>query len=426
MNRTILMENNTSSQLFKLLLSRDYDPKTLDSSGKSVTDVSDADIFSFDFTHKDDNYGTVVILLGNEKNFEIYFGDNIGNSLSREAKNNWYDLLYQLRMFAKRNLLSFGLKNINKLKHSMKGLSAINEGLFEGWNGTSKSSYNKQKGKTKIIVRHNKRLGETDQRFRNIESIFIENSQGERFKVPFKSIGGARAMARHVAEGGTPYDIFGAHITETVNSINVLNNFLRIKPINESESYSKIVETCGSYNKKLKKNLKLMSGVRGYKSYTESWTPSEIDNDNGIVEQISNLLIPEGSSDSRITDVLPVLASYLQEYRNENQQVNESKRGNMKEALLFEDWAETLTEGTWAFPDTDDQIKVLKDIMSTELPVGIDATNATEVLYDVLGDDKLFDALGKLADENPDADARDTITDFLKDQGYNDILDSLK
>lgn len=426
MNRTILMENNTSSQLFNLLLSKDYDPKTLDSSGKSVTDISDADIFSFDFTHKNDNYGTVVVLLGNEKNFEIYFGDNIGNSLSREAKNNWYDLLYQLRMFAKRNLLRFSLKNINKLKHSMKGLSAINEGLFEGWNGTSRSSYNKQKGKTKIIVRHDKKLGETDQRFRNIKSIFIENSQGERFKVPFKSIGGARAMARHIAEGGTPYDIFGVHISETVNNINVLNNFLRLKPINESESYSKIVETCGSYNKKLKKNLKLMSGIRGYKSYTESWTPSEIDNDNEIVEQISNLLIPEGSSDSRITDVLPILASYLHKYRNENQRVNESKEKNMKEVLMFEHWVDRLTEGTWSFPDTDDQIKIFQNIMSKELPVGLDATNATEVLYDVLGDDTLFDELEELAKDYPDADARDTIKDFLKDQGYNDLLDSLK
>ena len=30
--------------------------------------------------------------------------------------------------------------------------------------------------------------------------------------IPMKHINGARAMARHVAEGGNPYDDFGKHI----------------------------------------------------------------------------------------------------------------------------------------------------------------------------------------------------------------------
>ncbi len=42
------MQENTPQKLFDLLLSKDYDVKVLDSSGKSVTDVTKADIFSFD------------------------------------------------------------------------------------------------------------------------------------------------------------------------------------------------------------------------------------------------------------------------------------------------------------------------------------------------------------------------------------------
>ena len=252
------MNENTSQKLFDLLLSKDFDINTLDSSGKSITDIQEADIFSFDFISNTINYGTVVILMGDEKNFEIFFGDNIGRGLERDAKNTWYDLLYQLRMFAKRNMMSFSLKNINKLKHTMQGLATIKEGILEGWNGTSKSSYNPQKNKTKLIIRHSKKIAEGDQRFRNINSIFIENGDGERFKLPFKSIAGARAMARHVSEGNTPYDVFGLHITETVNNINTLGSFLRVKSINESEASSKVVETCKHHNKKLKKNIKLM------------------------------------------------------------------------------------------------------------------------------------------------------------------------
>jgi|SaaInlLV_10m_DNA_4_1040232.scaffolds.fasta_scaffold09123_2 hypothetical protein len=415
------MQENPSQKLFNLLLSKDFDVKTLDSNGKSITDITDADIFSFDFVSNTINYGTVVILLDDEKNFEIFFGDNIGRGLERDAKNTWYDLLYQLRMFAKRNMMSFSLKNINKLKHTMQGLSTIKEGLYEGWNGTSKSSYNPQNNKTKLIIRHSKKIAEGDQRFRNINSIFIENGDGERFKLPFKSIAGARAMARHVSEGNTPYDVFGIHITETINNINTLGSFLRVKTINESEASTKIVEACKHNNKKLKKNIKLMSGIRGYKKYTESWSPSVINEESEqIIEKVRNLLIPEGASDDRVNDVLPVLANLISEYRAHKTEISESsnvENSTMRELAMFESWANNITEGTWAIPDSPEALDRLKEILSKELPVGVDATNATEVLYDIIGDDSLFDNLGDLARDDPEADARFAIVNWMKDYG---------
>jgi hypothetical protein len=422
------MQQTSSQKLFDLLLSKDFDINTLDSSGKSITDIQEADIFSFDFISNAINYGTVVILMGDDKNFEIFFGDNIGRGLERDAKNTWYDLLYQLRMFAKRNMMSFSLKNINKLKHTMQGLATINEGLYEGWNGTSKSSYDSQKNKTKLIIRHSKKIAEGDQRFRNINSIFIENGIGERFKLPFKSIAGARAMARHVSEGNTPYDVFGLHITETVNNINTLGSFLRVKTINESEASSKIVEACKHNNKKLKKNIKLMSGIRGYKKYTESWSPSVINEESEqIIEKVRNLLIPEGVSDDRVNDVLPVLANLISEYRAHKTEISESlivENSTMRELAMFESWANNITEGTWAIPDSPETLEKLKEILSNELPVGVDATNATEVLYDIIGDDTLFDNLGELASENPEADARDAIIDWMNTNGFGDIIPS--
>ena len=419
------MQQTSSQKLFDLLLSKDFDINTLDSSGKSITDIQEADIFSFDFISNTINYGTVVILMGDEKNFEIFFGDNIGRGLERDAKNTWYDLLYQLRMFAKRNMMSFSLKNINKLKHTMQGLATIKEGLYEGWNGTSKSSYNPQKNKTKLIIRHSKKIAEGDQRFRNINSIFIENGDGERFKLPFKSIAGARAMARHVSEGNTPYDVFGLHITETVNNINTLGSFLRVKSINESEASSKVVETCKHHNKKLKKNIKLMSGIRGYKKYVESWSPSTINEDEQIIEKVRNLLVPEGVSDDRVNDVLPVLSHLISEYRAQKTITTESsnvENSTMRELTMFESWANNITEGTWAIPNSPESLGRLKEILSNELPVGVDATNATEVLYDIIGDDTLFDNLGELASENPEADARSTIIDWMNTNGFSDIV----
>jgi hypothetical protein len=164
-----------------------------------------------------------------------------------------------------------------------------------------------------------------------------------------------------------------------------------------------------------------MSGVRGYKKYTESWSPSTInEEDEVIIEKVRNLLIPEGVSDDRVNDVLPVLANLISEYRAHKTEISESsnvENSIMRELAMFESWANNITEGTWALPDSPETLERLKEILSQELPVGVDATNATEVLYDIIGDDALFDNLGDLARDDPEADARFVIVNWLKDNG---------
>jgi hypothetical protein len=66
-----------------------------------------------------------------------------------------------------------------------------------------------------------------------------------------------------------------------------------------------------------------------------------------------------------------------------------------------------VTEGTWALPRTLEQKKKLNTLMSQELIVGPDAINATEQLYDLVGDDVLFDILDDIAMTDPDANAWD-------------------
>jgi hypothetical protein len=87
----------------------------------------------------------------------------------------------------------------------------------------------------------------------------------------------------------------------------------------------------------------------------------------------------------------------------------------MKEAAIFEAWANRLVEGTWATPDTPEKQTQLVQLMSAELPVGADATNATEQLYDLIGDDELFDRLQALADRDANADARQTVYDRMQE-----------
>jgi flagellar hook-associated protein 3 FlgL len=79
----------------------------------------------------------------------------------------------------------------------------------------------------------------------------------------------------------------------------------------------------------------------------------------------------------------------------------------MKEADIFENWMNTLVEGTWSLPETPEQLNKLKELMSSELIVGPDGTNATEQLYDLIGDDVLFDRISELAAQDPRANLWD-------------------
>jgi hypothetical protein len=91
----------------------------------------------------------------------------------------------------------------------------------------------------------------------------------------------------------------------------------------------------------------------------------------------------------------------------------------MKEADIFESWINNLAEGTWNLPETPEQLQKLKELMSKELIVGPDATNATEQLYDIVGDDVLFDRLDALASRDPRANVwNDTeVMDRLRELG---------
>ena len=387
--------NTASQQLYNLLVSRDFEPEALDAAGKPAANPADADIISFDYRTQEKDYGTVVLSIDGENNLDVYYGDNMGRAMEGPDKNEWYDFLYLLRMFAKRNLLTFSLKNLSRLKYSMRTMAAVKESLFEGYYGNRKVSYSDQPNRARLVIKHNKTLGEGDARFRYIESLFVENDQGERFRIPSKSLIEGRILARHVAEGGTPYDAFGQYISEMVRDLKTLAGFVRAARHKDySGDAGHMVESAVRHYTDLKAKAKRMISRRGYHEALDTFDPSTITPVDEAVETIRELFVQQ-TLDPRVEQALPMLAK-LQE-----------KEMAMKEADQFESWSNRVMEGTWALADTPELTKKLSDLMSQELIVGPDATNATEQLYDLVGDDQLFDILDDIARTNPDANAWD-------------------
>jgi hypothetical protein len=399
--------DNANKQLTDLLISKNFEPHSLDAKGQPAASPEDATMFSFDYQGESGkDYGTVVMMIDEEHNLNVYFGDNLGKGMEGDDKKQWFDFLYQVRQFAKRNMMTFSLQNLNKLKYSMQGQAAIKEGLFESWAGRRDMSWNAAATEARLVIKHKKNLGEGEARFRYIESLFIETQDGERYRMPFKSLTAGKAMLEHVRQGGKPYDIRGNHISTIVEELNLLSRFRRANQgkIFEGDA-QQLVEEATHYFETLKHNLKTITSRTGYKKYFESWNPAALTDEDVIIEDLRHLFV-EQNIDTRVEQALPLLAKLKQEHA-------------MKEINVFESMMTLITEGTWALPDTPEKQSQLIKLLSAELPVGPDATNATELLYDLLGDDDLFNQLGDLAREDANADARTIVINKLEQMKSN-------
>jgi len=170
-----------------------------------------------------------------------------------------------------------------------------------------------------------------------------------------------------------------------------------------------MLESAVRHYNELKTKAKRMISQRGYQEARDSFDPAQVTDSEVTTEAIRDLFL-ENNLDTRIEQALPVLARLQTQSKEEH---------TMREIQEFENWAQELTEGTWAVPDTPETERRLRALMGQEMPVGPDATNATEQLYELLGDDKLYDQLGALAQQDPDADARPLIQARLAELGFD-------
>ena len=334
-------QESINRSLFELLRSRGYAPTLLDTSGKEIPVPEEAEVFQFKFTKDGEEYGTVTASIDGLHKLVIYFGDDVANSekeVSASGDDSWYKLLNHLKRFAQQHQLSFEVKNRDHLKYDMakrehmKKQERISEGYYPMG---KKASYNDNIPTVKIVIEHSRQIEEGEQRYRNVNRIFLENTQGERILAPTTKPGIAQIYARHLAEGGLPHDDRWNHIGSLCEEYNKMGAFVRATRNNQfNESAQQLVNEGINHYQSLRESLSKMRGARGYNSYFESYTPPLMEDESE--ENNLNELFVQETLDPRIESVMPILNKL------------HKKVAEMKEVNELSEWADSLTEAPGA------------------------------------------------------------------------------
>jgi len=334
-------QESFNKRLYDIFKTRGYKPSPKDSKNER-TNPETADVFEFQFIKDGENYGKAWATIDKTSSLNLYYDDNQAGSPPGQTKgvdydDSWSGLLKHLKQWALSKQLNFGLHDSDRLGDDMRQRDyyKMKEKMNEGYHAVNKTtSYNDNIPNVKVVIQHDKQIGEGEQRWRNVHKIFVENTEGERFAVPTRMPGIARVYGRHVAEGGTPYDERGKHITTLVEEYTKMAGFVRATRRGEfNESVAKLIAEGINHHKALKESLQKMQSHRGYNHYFESWTPALMEDDSDATS-IAEMFAQE-TIDPRIESVLPILNRLNSGIINEIEEVNE-----------LDQWAKGITEIT--------------------------------------------------------------------------------
>ena len=335
------MNPKNSQDLFNKIRSQFTNIRLGDQNGAATADPSSAVFFEFEFQEDADTFGSVSISLADGENMKVYYNRDLVNKIDEDSKNEWYAFLKELKDFAVEHQLRFDVRHITKsnlTKQDYQNLADTNKtvntdemseelaritklaGVNEGLTGSARRSY-ENLDKTRLIIRHKGSVDETvpGARSRQIQSLYIENEDGERFKYPMTHLAGARAMQRHVANGGKPYDDFGQHIIQASEDIAKLNSFSRYvsnkDQLNDNASdmidKTKLkLENLRAYVKNLSKQSHYEETVKSFKTVEDRVLDDETRESYREKFTIKSL-------DDRVEEALPVIHRLMAEYDDE-------------------------------------------------------------------------------------------------------------
>ena len=226
--------------------------------------------------------------------------------------------------------------------------------------GSMKTSYIQLPENTKLIIKHTKGVNEEvrGSRSRNIKALFIENSAGERFRFPHKYLQGAKAMANHVSNGGTPYDAIGESIVNLCTEVAQCSQFLRHVRTNKltNEGNENIVETIKQKLKEFKNTVKSLQTSRGYNAYQAPTTAIVEDNDKESVD-LTDKFMYNTFETANMDSVLETVARIIKE-RDSMTDLTKSNMNRLYDMIKNkEDFKLNIDPNDPEHPDNEDPIK---------------------------------------------------------------------
>jgi hypothetical protein len=308
--------NTISEKIFAVLKGSGYNVKMYSAGeGMETPDPQEAKFFYVEqpnlMIHIDDDLGEVNFHKGEESLKEI---ETVVGNVKKIAQNNLLD--FNIKQFGKTIEPKNYVYKLNKHNKADTTMTDIQTESYSPLVGSSKTSEQKLEG-AKLIIKHRKAVDDEipGSRSRSIKSLYIANNDGERFKYPFNHLAGARAMARHVAEGGTPYDDIGASICQLSERIAQLRDVAMVARNSQiAENTKDLMPLVQEKLAEMRMAVQKITTEGGYKEYAKNYKKTEAlaELDEESSENLKSLFTVQ-SYNEKMDKVLPLLNSLVRE-----------------------------------------------------------------------------------------------------------------
>lgn len=433
-----------SQDLFDKVRSRYSNLEMGDEDGNVTSDPRTARFFDFDFILSGENLGRVSISVNERGTLKIFYSQGILDGLDTVSQKNWFAFLKEMRNFAKRRLMRFDTRDITKSNLNKNDFQYLAQTGSKEDNmaeskmyGSSMTSY-RPLSKAKIIIKHTNPIDVESRgaRSRDIKSIFVQNEEGERWKMPVSSVRAAEAMARHVANGGYPHDDHGKKIIEMATEIAKLHAFKRQVGKHDSmnSDANNILERACMKLETLRHEMSSLGKQQYYAAWKESYVPEmseEFAMDQATMENYKSKFTVSTFKED-LAEFFPLIHRIMQETGEVDldEYVSESEESHcddcdqpiadcecekaVKEFADFENWANAVAEGRME-PDV---LAALQELLGNDSlkTVGPDATNTLSALQNIgINDSGLeSDLMGLANDTNGEGDPTHIIMAWLQ------------
>lgn len=330
--------------------------------------------------------------LSKSKDAEGDIVDRLHKGIKNLANDHLFDFDYKI--FGKAITSKFGdFKSQINIKKEIDDNMNMTEASLGKMYGSVKTSY-QPLDSVKIVVRHGKPVNEEvrGSRSRAISKLFIQKGD-ERFALPHTSLAGARAMARHMYNGGTPFDTVGTSINEMVENVESLSKFVRYVENRNlvNEDNSKVVTLAKESMYDIRSTLKKLSGAKSYAKAVEALdysTAFELSEDDNSLEP----LFTETHIDNNVVNAFPVINKLL----NVQNKLDEYIADKIKTIKITAPIAEEAIEYSSRTAEIAHKLSIISEFIDDKLVKNFVENCSTKILKGYKLDEKSLDNIKTL------------------------------